>query len=425
VLAAALLVVPFACPPTTVGGRPPPDQVGHAFAAPYGFYLEERARAPRSEPVAPDLPLWDLELALRELAPSEPEARWVAWVLARAADKPATAYGHLVAALADDSLSASRLLWWREQVVNDIDARDALFDAWDSATAPSTRALLAVAIALALWDASCPVDPAPDGACRVSTDFEARGQIMRRDPIVIEEAQRWTVRARELRRGLAHSDLAVAALEQQLALAAAVVDYEVLLTVHLPEDLDFMIEEWRRGSGVRAWERIYTRQLRTATDSKRRVGRFFDSTVKCMANVSELDDEAVENGDADVAVTAVLREATLAVALEDAIYGGGPSPEVRRWNREARERGEHPRYDASDSQFYYLGFARMLLDQCVEYGTAWGAAGEAVDACFAWRSALDPDRQPELIPDLIMAAHSSFQRHGPIAPAELDEFMDQ
>jgi hypothetical protein len=238
-----------------------------------------------------------------------------------------------------------------------------------------------------------------------------------------EEARRWTARARELRRkqaDLDSSDLAAAALEQQLALAVAMVDYEVLLTARLPEDLEFMVEDWRRDSGVPAWEQVHARQLRTAEDSRRRVGTFFESTTQCTRAMSELHAEAAARGDAEVAVFAVLREATIAIAFDDALDGGGLSRELRRWERDARERGERLWVEPSDAP--YLDIATKLLEQCIEYGTAWGADGETLEACFAWQSALDPRQHPalaELVPEFV--ARSSVQRHGLIAPAELDE----
>lgn len=370
VLTIALLFVPLACPPTTIGAQPSSDQFGVGFMSPYGLPVEQRPRAPRSEPTVSELPLWDPELALRELPVAEPDAHWIAWVLAWVVGRPATAHEQLVAALADDSLSAGRLLWWREQAVDDVDARDALADAWIAATATPTRALLAAAIALELWDASCPVIPAPDGACRVSSEFESRRQILRRDPITIEDAQRWTVRARELWPELAGSDPAVAAIEQELALASATVDYEVMLTVRLPGDLDFVIEEWRHGSGVPEWERLYVDQVRTAADSLRRVNVFFDSSLRCTRSMSKRHADAATKGDAVLATVALLREATIAIALDDALRGVS-SREQRRWGREAREHGKRA-WAHVDYESIYLGLARRLLEQCVEHGQAWG-----------------------------------------------------
>ena len=51
--------------------------------------------------------------------------------------------------------------------------------------------------------------------------------------------------------------------------------YEKYLKIKMPEDLDFVVEEWRKDSGVPSWEKKYAEQKKTFEDSQKRVGEFF------------------------------------------------------------------------------------------------------------------------------------------------------
>jgi TolA-binding protein len=55
--------------------------------------------------------------------------------------------------------------------------------------------------------------------------------------------------------------------------------YEDYLRIKMPEELDFVVEEWRKDSGVPSWEKKYKEQLKKAEDSKKRVGEFFEKKM--------------------------------------------------------------------------------------------------------------------------------------------------
>jgi hypothetical protein len=412
VLIASLLLLYSSCPPTSIGPeREPHFQVGTPFFTVYGFYLDpDLARAPRSAPSAPMLPLWDLDAALAEVNDNpEPDAYWIAWSIARAQGKPATAHSRLIAALSTESLSAARLVWWREQVVNDIEMRDALLAAWAQSTDPSVRALLATALALAFWEVSCPVAPAADGACRVDDQW-----LVQRDPVAVERAIEWTKLARKLRRRTPKpDDRAAAHLEWSLNLAAMVLDYEAILSARLPDDLTFMVEDWLHESGVPAWERAYERQLDAVADSHARAGAFFESYMACNLPMSEAHFDAIQV-DADVAALALLREATLRITAERTLRGNDLDRDTRQWERDAREAGSRLRICVTDT-FSYVDLAEDALEQCLDLAARTGAASATAKACEARLSEIDAAHPVlrEFVPE--PASRGAMQREGVVA----------
>ncbi|MFO7566699.1 MAG: hypothetical protein R6X02_28910 [Enhygromyxa sp.] len=64
--------------------------------------------------------------------------------------------------------------------------------------------------------------------------------------------------------------------------------YESYLTIEMPKDLDFVVEDWRKDTGIPSWEKKYKEQLAKAEDSKKRVGEFFEKKMKLG---KELQDE--------------------------------------------------------------------------------------------------------------------------------------
>jgi hypothetical protein len=139
----------------------------------------------------------------------------------------------LAHALAADTLSAARLAWWRSLAPPTLDDRDALQLAYEAATAANTRVYLAAALALTQWELSCPVPLGPDEACRAPSVsiVDRRQALIRRDPVAVESARRWTALAKQLRRKarIAPTDIAALALLAELELAAHTDDYEALL----------------------------------------------------------------------------------------------------------------------------------------------------------------------------------------------------
>jgi hypothetical protein len=289
VITASLLVF-LSCPPTAVPNTRADG--GHYLASPYGGAgkLQPTDTAAQMAPEPSDLPLWDLdatraevEARLSEDAPPE-WAHWVAWTLDRAQGR-GTGRGHLVAALSTDALTAERLGWWRAITAIDIDARDVLLDAFERARAPSTRALLAAALALVEYERSCPIAVATDGACRVPGSTS----LMRRQAITLERARYWAKLGAELRENIRDDSpsIANAALFAELELARMVEDYESMLVADYPDDLDFVVEDYLRDSGVREWEAEYARQVARSRASKARARAFWTSYHDCSGEMLE------------------------------------------------------------------------------------------------------------------------------------------
>lgn len=55
--------------------------------------------------------------------------------------------------------------------------------------------------------------------------------------------------------------------------------YEDYLRIEMPDELDFHLEEWKKGSGIPRLERQYQAQLRRVEDTRRRFKAFFDDKV--------------------------------------------------------------------------------------------------------------------------------------------------
>src|SRR5690606_24187885 len=63
--------------------------------------------------------------------------------------------------------------------------------------------------------------------------------------------------------------------------------YEEYLQIEMPNDLDFVVEEWRKDTGIPSWEKKYKEQLAKAEDSKKRVGEFFEKKMKIGKELQE------------------------------------------------------------------------------------------------------------------------------------------
>lgn len=353
-------------------------------------------------------PLWDLE----RLAADRGASPWLRWSASAALGRPATAQAHLVEALADESLRANDLAWWRVAVptaVDAHDAHDALFAAFELASSAETRRLLASALALTHYELSCAPGTAPDGTCRAG---EPAGGVLRRDPISVERARHWRQVGEDLRLETSFGrDPAATALFAELTLAESILDHEAMLVVKMPMDLALKVDWWRSGHGVPEVDSIYARQLRRRSESIARNVAFFESWDGCRARVDAPQRElarAVDPIPAGVAIGVMLREANYKLALGRAF--GDASPEVREAERVRAESGAtpgpSPRAIASGLQREAQSIAR----QCFTTGRRLGGSARTIEACQSLHDAL-AGRPPltELVPE--PRAHSSFQRH--------------
>jgi hypothetical protein len=363
---AALLIPLLACPPTSIPTRDA-DQGGHYLASPYGgvHELEPTPAAPRSFPT-PDvwLPLWDLDASLAEveaqLALDEPPdwAPWVAWVLAKA-DAREGSYERLVDLLASDDLTAEHLAWWRAGASDPVHT---LRMALDRSKHPRTRALLTTTLALIEHANSCPVAVDVDGACWAP----GTNLLLRRRIIPSESAQRWTKLARKhwAKLDIEAEDLATRALWIEFQFALATADYEsLLLDTEMPADLSFEVDEWRRDSGVAAWEREYARQVKRAEESKARVQAWFESTMDCARTQLDLHGPLLWI-DARSTGGAFLRNARMLIAFAEMLDASSEREEARLFGPQRRficvQRQSWPVWDQ----------AHQLLDLCREHSQA-------------------------------------------------------
>jgi predicted nucleic acid-binding protein len=407
----AALAIWLACP-LTADARAAPKRAPHfraLYANPYGhledgeFEWDSLPLAPIEPPAIPDLPLWDLQATLASLPQDDagPPPEWVAWLrwtLARAQAQPATAHYTLVRALASDQLSAARLAWWRAIAPISVDTHDALFDAFDLATTPTTRLYLAAALALTHWELACPLPRAPDGACR------AGQAIVLRDPIASESAQHWARIATKLRRKakLAPTDIAAHALLAELELIGHDEDYERLLAARAPDDLSFLLEDWLGDSGDPELQRVWKRQFEQRERSMARLEAVFDSYERCRISQYELHRELVRV-DARFATRVLLREATHLLAHAD-VYenidtNSLDSRSLRRREAEAGTRSWACWTGPTVSDIL-RDVAQNMAQRCVALGTTLAGETGVVSACFALLEQLEHEPPlAELVPE--------------------------
>jgi hypothetical protein len=402
---AVLLLPLLACPPTSI---PTPDHDGgHYLASPYGVReLEPTPTAPRSAPSAEtSLPLWDLDASLTEverlLALDDPPtwAPWVAWSLARATQH-GDAYLHLLDALASSKLSAEHLAWWRSITP---DPTVALRDALASATAARTRALLTTALALTEYSNSCPVAVDVDGACRAP----GTKLLLRRSTIALERAREHTKLARKhwSKVDVDGADLATRALWAELELAVMITDYDELLDLDAPEDLWFVVEDWRHGSGVPAWEDEYRRQLARAEESKARYHALVESAMEC--GKTQLDGHGrllwIDTRSSGVAL---LRQARILASFANMI-GAAEEREDRHISGPTSSRRWHYVCSRQSDALYVQ--ADTYLDLCTEIASLAGDI-PLDQACRASLWELDHYDEPPLV-EFIVEPRASTTMH--------------
>ena len=96
--------------------------------------------------------------------------------------------------------------------------------------------------------------------------------------------------------------------------------YEEYLRIKMPEDLDFVVEEWRHESGVKAWEKIYEEQKKKAEESKKRVGEFFENKMKLGKELQEEYAAVKGTGSPYWVLAAAARTASVLQNFADQLY---------------------------------------------------------------------------------------------------------
>jgi TolA-binding protein len=96
--------------------------------------------------------------------------------------------------------------------------------------------------------------------------------------------------------------------------------YEDYLRIEMPSDLDFVVEDWRKDTGVASWERIYAEQVKKAEDSKKRVGQFFESKMKLGKDLQEQYGAVKNTGSPYWVLAAAARTASVLQNFADQLY---------------------------------------------------------------------------------------------------------
>lgn len=120
--------------------------------------------------------------------------------------------------------------------------------------------------------------------------------------------------------------------------------YEEYLTVELPEGLDFVVEEWKKDSGVPKWEKEYKEQLKTKEESSKKFKEFFDRKVGLSQELIKRYAKVKGSGSPYWVLAAAARTAVLSQNFADQLY-----------------RAEVPRSFKTEDQ--YFAYCDALADQ--------------------------------------------------------------
>jgi TolA-binding protein len=96
--------------------------------------------------------------------------------------------------------------------------------------------------------------------------------------------------------------------------------YEEYLKIEMPEDLDFVVEEYMKDSGIPAWEKKYAEQVKKAEDSKKRVGAFFEKKMGMAGELEQRYAEIKGTGSPYWVLAAAARTASVLQNFADQLY---------------------------------------------------------------------------------------------------------
>jgi tetratricopeptide (TPR) repeat protein len=120
--------------------------------------------------------------------------------------------------------------------------------------------------------------------------------------------------------------------------------YEEYLGVNLPDGLDFVVEDWKKESGVPKWVKEYEEQKKRADDSKQRFSAFFERKVALSKELIERYAKVRGTGSPYWVLAAAARTAVLSQNFADQLY-----------------RAEVPRSFKTEEQ--YFAYCDALADQ--------------------------------------------------------------
>lgn len=131
-------------------------------------------------------------------------------------------------------------------------------------------------------------------------------------------------------------------------------EYEDYLGTTMPTGLDFNVEEYKKDSPIKEWAEEYEQQVKTAADSKKRFGEYFDKKRKSLLSLTEQYAKVKATGSPYWILASSARTALLSQNFADELY-----------------RAEVPRSFKTEDQYYaycdsMADFAGPLEKQAVE-----------------------------------------------------------
>jgi hypothetical protein len=98
------------------------------------------------------------------------------------------------------------------------------------------------------------------------------------------------------------------------------VKYEEYMKTEMPTELDFNVEEWKKGSGRPKWEKEYAEQVKKAEDSKKRFGEFYEKKIKLGSELKEEYAQVKGTGSPYWVLAAAARTAMVNQNFADQLY---------------------------------------------------------------------------------------------------------
>ena len=137
-------------------------------------------------------------------------------------------------------------------------------------------------------------------------------------------------------------------------------EYERYLATTMPEGLDFNVEEYKKDSPIKEWAEEYEQQVKTAADSKKRFGEYFEKKGKSLESLREQYAKVQATGSPYWILASAARTAMLSQNSADEMY-----------------RAEVPRSFKTEDQYY------AYCDGLADYATPLEAqAVEAFNFCI-------------------------------------------
>lgn len=96
--------------------------------------------------------------------------------------------------------------------------------------------------------------------------------------------------------------------------------YEEYLRISMPSDLDFVVEDWRKDSGIPAWEKKYKEQVARAEESKKEFAKFFEDKKGLMDKLIEQYAGVKGTGSPYWVLASAARSASVTQNFADQLY---------------------------------------------------------------------------------------------------------